>query len=123
MKSIAFPNIFNRTYVNVVEDHDATLQNLKLLLMSNKGEMFGDPYFGTNLKRFLFDQNDVVLKDLLIDDIYVAIKLFMPQIIVERKDIVIKSDHRSRVSVMIRAINQLDFTTSMYNIILLQAEA
>jgi len=43
MKSIAFPNIFNRTTVNLVSDYDATLQNLKLLLQSDTDSLFGDP--------------------------------------------------------------------------------
>ena len=76
MRSIAFPTIFNRTTVNLVEDYDATLQNLKMLLWSEKNELFGDPYYGTGFKRYLYDQNDVVLQDILIDDIYSTIKLF-----------------------------------------------
>ncbi len=122
MRSIAFPNIFSRTYVNMVEDYDASLQNLLLLLWSNKGELFGDPYYGTNLKRFLYEQNDAILRDLIIDDIYTAIKLFMPQITVERKDITLKSDTRGTITANIKAINKLDFSTDMYNIVLLQSE-
>ena len=91
MKSIQFPEMFTRTVTNTVSDYDATLQNLKMLLWSEKGELFGDPYFGTGIKRYLYDQNDAVLVDILIDDIYTAIVLFMPQIRVERKDIQLKS--------------------------------
>ena len=122
MRSIAFPNIFSRTYVNMVEDYDASLQNLLLLLWSNKGELFGDPYYGTNLKRFLYDQNDVILRDLVIDDIYTAIKLFMPQITVERSDITLKTDTRGTITANIKAINKLDFSVDSYNIVLLQSE-
>lgn len=122
MRSIAFPNIFSQTYVNMVEDYDASFQNLILLLQSNKGELFGDPYYGTNLKKFLFDQNDIILRDLVADDIYSAIKLFMPQISVDRSDIVIKSDTRGNITASIKAVNKLDFSTDLYNIILLQSE-
>lgn len=122
MRSIAFPNIFSKTNVNMVEDYDASLQNLLLLLWSNKGELFGDPYYGTNLKRYLFDQNDIILRDLIIDDIYTTIKLFMPQIIVDRKDIIIKSDNRGTLTAVIKATNRLDFTTDLYSIVLLQSE-
>ena len=122
MRSIAFPDIFSKTSVNMVEDYDASLQNLLLLLWSNKGELFGDPYYGTNLKRYLFDQNDVILRDLVADDIYTAIKLFMPQITVDRKDIIIKSDNRGTITANIMATNKLDFTTDLYSIVLLQSE-
>lgn len=67
--SIAFPEMFNRTVTNLVDDYDATLQNLKMLLWSEKGELFGDPYYGTGLKKYLYEQNDLILRDILIDDI------------------------------------------------------
>ena len=122
MRSIAFPNIFNRTTVNLVEDYDATLQNLKMLLWSEKNELFGDPYYGTGFKRYLYDQNDVVLQDILIDDIYSTIKLFMPQIELTRKDVQLKRTGKGELTVTIRALNKADYTTNLYNIVLTEAE-
>ena len=123
MRSIAFPKMFNRTVTNLVIDYDATLQNLKMLLWSAKGELFGDPYYGTSLRKYLYDQNDTVLQDILIDDIYTAIKVFMPQIIIERKDVKIFRSDKGEVSCTIKAINRADFTTDLYTIVLLQAAA
>ena len=122
MKSIQFPEMFTRTVTNTVSDYDATLQNLKMLLWSEKGELFGDPYFGTGIKRYLYDQNDAVLIDILIDDIYTAIVLFMPQIRVERKDIQLFRSGKGEVTAKIKALNKADFSTDMYEIVLLQAE-
>ena len=118
MKSIRFPKMFTKTSTLTVENYYATLQNLKMLLFSDKGELFGDPYFGTNLKKFLYDQNDVILRDLLIDDIYTAILTFMPQVRVERKGIVIKAEGNV-VKAYITAINKVDFQTNLYSIVLL----
>jgi len=123
MKSIKFPEMFTRTVTNTVSDYDATLQNLKMLLWSEKGELFGDPYFGTGIKKYLYDQNDVVLIDILIDDIYTAITLFMPQIRVDRKDIQLFRSNKGQVTAKIKALNKADFSTDMYNIVLLEAEA
>lgn len=123
MKSISFPHMFTRTTTNLVEDYDATLQNLKMLLWSEKGELFGDPYYGTGLKKYLYDQNDNILQDILLDDLYTAIKLFMPQLSLERKDVKLVRGSKGELSVTIRAINKADFTTNMYSIVLLQAEA
>jgi len=123
MKSIQFPEMFTRTVTNTVNDYDATLQNLKMLLWSEKGELFGDPYFGTGIKKYLYDQNDVVLIDILIDDIYTAITLFMPQIRVDRKDIQLFRSNKGQVTAKIKALNKADFSTDMYNIVLLEAEA
>ena len=122
MKSISFPKMFaTKTKVGLVDGYDATLQNLKMLLYSEKGELFGDPYFGAGLKRFLYDQNDYVLKDLLIDEIYTAIATFMPQIKISRKDILIEIDGTA-VICKITAINRLNFQTDLYTIPLLTAD-
>ena len=123
MKSIAFPKIFNRTTTNIVHDYDATLQNLKLLLWSEKGELFGDPYYGTGVKRYLFDQNDIILQDILLDDIYSAIVLFMPQLKLNRKDIKLIKGNKGELTLKIEAINRADYTTNLYEIVLLQASA
>ena len=117
MKSIQFPNIFNKTSVNTVEDYDATLQNLKMLILSEKQEMLGDPYFGTRLQYFMFDQNDLILRDILIDDLYTAITTFMPQIKITRKDIAIIND-RDNIIINIEAMNKKSFEQEMYSIVL-----
>lgn len=122
MKSIKFPEMFTRTVTNTVSDYDATLQNLKMLLWSEKGELFGDPYYGTSLKKYLYDQNDTVLVDILVDDIYTAITLFMPQIKVNRADIQLVRSGKGQVTAKITALNQADFSTDLYNIVLLEAE-
>ncbi len=128
MDSIQFPNMFNRTVTNTVSDYYATLQNLKMLLWSEKGELFGDPYFGTGLKKYLYEQNTDTdtghgcLKDILIDDIYTAIATFMPQLYLTRKDIDIKISGNKAI-ITISAINRSDFQTNLYNIVLLDTTA
>lgn len=114
MNSIAFPNIFSNSSTNVITDHEATVSNLKLLLLSNRTGLFGDPYYGTNIKRKLFDENDDVLKDILIDDIYTAIKIFMPQLVVTRKDIKIDNGTKDQVKILISGLNLIDYQTNLY---------
>lgn len=122
MRSIRFPEMFTRTVTNTVSDYDATLQNLKMLLWSEKGELFGDPYYGTGIKKYLYDQNDVVLIDILIDDIFTAIQLFMPQIRVERSGIQLFRSGKGQVTAKITAMNMADFSTDLYNVVLMDAE-
>lgn len=123
MRSISYPNIFvTKTKTGLAYDYDATLQNLKLLIFSEKGELFGDPYFGTGLERYLYDPNDVMLRTLLIDELYVAIATFMPQIKLTRKDINIVSDG-TKVVCEIRAINKVNYQTNLYTIPLLEANS
>lgn len=125
MKSIAFPNIFSNNATKIVRDDKATLQNLKLLLSSEKGEFTGDPYYGVRLKRYLFDLNNIILKDVLIDEIYTQIKVFMPQINVERKDIKITvqpEGKKTKLKVDIRARNKLDYSINTYNLVLYEGD-
>lgn len=122
MNSIQFPKMFNSSSTNIVENsRDASLQNLKLLLGSEKGEFFGDPFFGIRLKRYVFEQNNYVLRDILVDEIYSQLLVFMPQLTVQRKDIKITSVGQ-RIIVSFKAINNLDFTTNMYELALFEGE-
>ena len=105
----------------MVEGRDATIQNLKLLLLSDRGGLFGDPYYGTVIKKLLFEPNNYILRDIVIDAIYTAILQFMPQILVTRKDIsIIQQGHT--IYVTVKATNMLDYQTDMYNINLLSYE-
>lgn len=115
MYSISFPEMFSSARTNLVKDKEATLSNMKLLLASWKKSLFGDPYFGTNLKRFIYEQNNVVLRDLIIDDIYVSLQQFMPQLFVKRKDIKVYGDQYT-VYATINCINKLDNEINMYQI-------
>lgn len=56
MYSIAFPNIFNGSTVNLTKDYDAIKVNLKSLLMSNRGGLYGDPHYGLDMKKILWSQ-------------------------------------------------------------------
>ena len=121
MYSIQFPRMVSNTNALLVQDHEATVQNLKLALLSEKNTLLGDPYFGTNLKRFTYEQNNQILRDLVIDDIYTAIIDFIPQIRVSRSDITVTSD-RAKIYANIRATNLIDYTTDLYNINLTELE-
>lgn len=121
MKAIRFPKIFNSNKAAIVKDKEATEQNLKALLSSFKKTLLGDPYFGSNLQKLLFEYNNIILQDLVIDDIYSAINAFMPQIRVIRENINVTSDGNS-VIVNIRAQNLLDYTFSEYTLNLLTVE-
>ena len=115
MYSIAFPNILSSTTTNLVKDKEATSSNLQLLLLSERNSLLGDPYFGTELKALLFEQNDNVLKDIVIDEIYTSIQTFMPQLVVKRSDIEITAQ-QEKAYITIKGLNLLDFTTNLYNI-------
>ncbi len=122
MRSIKFPKMFSTNHTNVwaaSEHHEATKQNAKLVLQTNRGEVFGDPYFGLLLKQYMFDQNSYILRDVLIDMIYKQLALFIPQIKVERKDISIVQDQQKGVLICnFSGTNQIDYTLNSYELVL-----
>lgn len=113
--SLAFPNMFSSESVNVYKDKQATMTNLKLLLASEVTSLFGDPGYGSRLMKTIYSQNDLILRDLVIDEIYTCIKTYMPQIIVDRKDIVITADDDGLYA-EIKVVNALDYTLDLYKI-------
>lgn len=118
MYSLAFPNIFNTSKTNLIRDKEATVTNLKLLLLSNQGGLLGDPQFGTTLTEMLFNQNDDVIKELVVEEIYTAIQTFMPQIKVKLEDIDVSTDGKSTVFIKIKGINVLDYQLDTYELAL-----
>lgn len=121
MYSIRFPDMILGVTTALVEDKKATEQNLKLMLLSDRGALFGDPYFGTLWRKLIFDQNSEILRDIIIDDILTSIQTFMPQLLTKREDIEVISDRYS-VSINIKALNLLDYQTDMYSIKLMEDE-
>lgn len=121
MNAIRFPNIFNSNKAAIVRDKEATYQNLRTLLLSSKLTLFGDPYFGSNLRKLLYENNNVILQDLVIDDIFTVINTYMPQVRVLRDNIRVTSDG-NRVIVNIYAQNLLDYSFDEYSVQLLNVE-
>lgn len=123
MYSLSFPindtdkDIFSSASTNLLKDHEATKSNLYLLLHTWKNSLFGDPYFGTNLKKFIYEQNNTILRDLVIDDIYTSIITFMPQLYIERKNINVTSDGTS-IYIEISCTNKIDNQNDLFSITL-----
>ena len=126
MRSIKFPKMFNTNSTNVWQSNeylDATKQNTILLLHTGRGELFGDPYFGLMLKRYLFDQNNYILRDAIIDMIYTQLAIFIPQVRVRREDISIYQDReKGKLYCEFSGINQIDYTNNTFNLVLFNNE-
>lgn len=121
MNSIQFPKMFNSNSTNIVSEKAASSQDLLLLLKSEKGEFFGDPFFGVRIRKYLYDQNNYLLKDLIIDEIYTQMKTFCPQLYVDRRDIKVTQNH-SKLNIKLKALNRLDYTTDTYELVLFEEE-
>ena len=126
MISVQFPKMFNSSSTNLTRsDSQSTLQNLMGLIGSERGELVGDPQFGVAIKRYMFEQNNFILRDIIIDELYTQISIFIPQVIINRKDISIRQNgigKRARLEATIKVTNRLDFTTNTFNLVLFNNE-
>jgi phage baseplate assembly protein W len=68
------------------------LANLKNLLLTYPGERYGNPTFGCNLKRVVFEPNTIVVKEQIQTVINTAIANFAPYINIQRVDIITAED-------------------------------
>lgn len=86
-----------------------------------RGELFGDPYFGLMLKKYLFDQNNYILRDAIIDMIYTQLALFIPQLYVRRSDIsIIQDKRRGELICEFTATNQIDYEINTFSLTLFE---
>lgn len=126
MNSIQFPRMFSSSSTNVTKtDLQATMQNLLALLGSERREFTSDPDYGVAIKRYMFEQNNYILKDIIIDEIYTQVSLFIPQVIINRKDITITQSgtgKRAKLEARIKVTNRLDFTTNTFELVLFNNE-
>ena len=122
MRGIHVPHMFNTNSTRVWKSSEhlkATKQNTKLVLYSERGELIGDPYFGLMLRHFMFDQNNYILRDQIIDMIYTQLAIFIPQVHVERKDITVFQDReKAKLYCEFSGINQIDYQLNTYQLVL-----
>jgi phage baseplate assembly protein W len=118
--------MFNSSSTNLTKTSlQATTQNLLSLLGSERGEFVDDPDYGVAIKRYIFEQNNTILRDIIIDELYTQISVFIPQVIINRKDITIRQNgtgKRARLEATIKVTNRLDFTTNTFNLVLFNNE-
>ncbi len=99
----------------------STKQNTIVTLQCERGELFGDPYFGLMLKHYMYEQNGRVLKDIIIDMIYSNLVLFIPQIKVRREDIeIIQDKEKGKLYCKFHGTNQIDYQTNTYNLLIFE---
>lgn len=122
MYSFAFPRMLNSNTANLLSDKEAIRSNMILLLSSERDTLFGDPYYGSELKKYLFEQSGSIVPDLLIDELYTTIKTFMPQVYLTRKDIKVYIEKTSLYA-DIRYYYIVDNTSDLFTIKLTEASS
>ncbi len=121
MNSIGWPKMFSGGSTIVKKDNEATLICLHLLLCSEANTYAYDPDFGIKIRRYYFEQNNYILKNILIDEIYTKISTFCPQLYLERGNIKITHEG-SKLYAKIFCKNRENFETNNYNLVLFESE-
>ncbi len=86
---------------------DGIKSNLMLLLITEKGTRYFNRDYGTDLKRFLFEQSDEITQADIITDIKQVVKKYMPKITID--NIVFDSINENQVLLQITFTYTDDF--------------
>lgn len=63
---------------------DALTSNLVLLLLTQKGERYYAPNYGTNLLKYIFEQKDQITQSEIEAELRTTVKEFIPQLTINR---------------------------------------
>jgi len=99
---------------------DQTLENLKNLLLTRKGERFYQPLFGSDLLEILFEPNISELKQEIQEIITEPINFWLPYVNIESIDIITAEDdptldHVMKISLNI-SINDFETETITFTV-------
>ena len=76
---------------------EALLSNLTLLLLTNRWERYFNPLYGTDLLRYVFEQNDDIVRLEIENEIKQTVSRYIPKLIINRIDFA-KPDEKSENS-------------------------
>lgn len=77
----------NSRSISIVTDDEYIRQSLLGVSYTTKGELLGDPEFGSNFLLFLFETNIEALIDILANEIIEMVSRYLPQITLNKNGI------------------------------------
>ena len=104
------------------DDMALAKEYLKMLLLTPKGSLLGDPLYGTTLVQLLGLPNDFITEQLVIDDIYESVTTYMQEITLLRKNIVVTRD-RGKVDITLTYTYNKNGQNDMLSIPLLEVQS
>lgn len=85
--------------------NDEIRSSLTHLLLTNKGERYYLPDFGTNLRTFIFNPNDNTTYNAMKDDIKTAVAKYFPSLTITDILIEVSSSNERQVNLSVSYIN------------------
>lgn len=120
--TISFPKIFNRITKRgtVSTGIDSINECLRCLLLTSKGELIGDPDYGTDIVKCVYDHNDSIMNDILKNDIVNAVSKYMSNIIIVNYEYITITNSENNVDINIKYyINKTD-SIGVYKLVMLE---
>lgn len=125
MNTISFPRMFNQNSAHISIDMSTTtksvVESLNSLLKTNRGELLGDPNYGTNIHKMLFDikssENVSEIKSEIVDSIH----QYIPQIVISENYIKIYSNPNNsqyKITIQFKMLRESQYY--LYEIIISQ---
>lgn len=95
--TISHKKCFNRTSGSTfLSEKDLSVEQcMRLIILTSKGELLGDPEFGTNIYEYLLMSNTDVIAELTINDILTGINTYEKRVQVSRDDISFNIDRNT----------------------------
>lgn len=92
--TIRCPNCFSVSTGKTVliSDIESINNCIGLLLRTSRGELVGDPMFGTNLMKLMYEPNDYILQDSVKSEIVNAIDKYENRVYITEQDISVVSE-------------------------------
>lgn len=94
---LPYKNISDGVFNSSIETTKQVRTNLFNLLLTMKGERYMQPEFGTNLPKYVFEQNTEDLQEDIINEITQAINTWLPYVIIKNIEVfyATQSDYQS----------------------------
>jgi phage baseplate assembly protein W len=89
----------NRLFKVTTNKVDAVKSDILLLLLTDKGSRIYNRKYGTNIRKYIFEPNDNITSFDIEEDIKMAVKRFLPNVIV--KEITTNNVSERRINVSI----------------------
>ena len=122
--TVKFPKMFDLTNneVKLSEYIVSINESLKNLLMTSKGELLGDLEYGTNLLRFVYQNNDPnILNELVADELVDAITRYETRVYVNSQNITFYND-RNKLYIKISYLIKVTDSVEELNLLLREEE-
>ena len=116
--TIPYYKIFNKQTgrSQTVSNRKSIQDNLTMLYLTSKGELLGDPDYGTNIKKYVINNRGMLLQDRIKEDIVNATFKYEKRVLLSEDDVIINENFSSdpnyieiRVQYTIKETGEIDY--------------